>query len=582
LICSRSLQIRLRHAAYNNRPLLTTSFSKPVRVRHDNKLYEFTQENTAAMTDNEAKSSNHYLYLAVFISGMTTLAVELSASRLLGNVFGTSNIVWANVIGLILLYLTIGYFIGGRWADRSPYYTTFYRILLWGAFLSALIPLVARPVLTTAASAMANVEAALALGSFFSILVLFSVPVTLLGCVSPFAIRLAVTELRDAGKISGRIYAISTLGSLLGTFAPVLFLIPELGTIRTFLLFAGILYVVGFIGLWQHQGLATLRWLWMPVIIAVLTILALNGPLRAPFAGATLLYEDESAYNYIQVQEDQAGNRYLYLNEGQGVHSQWNKDNYADGHRTWSFFLTAPYFNNPPFAPLDVESMAIVGLAAGTIARQYTKVYSDVPIDGIEIDPGIIEAGAKYFDMNPQMMPNLKVYTQDGRYELNRLDKQYTVIAVDAYRPPYIPWHLTTVEFFQEIRDHLTDDGVVAINVGRTDTDRRLVDAMTTTLIQVFPSVHAMDVPYSFNTILVATVQETAASNLAENLAALPQDADPLLRDSLTWGVNQNVPIHQIDLIFTDDHAPVETLVDSLVINFLLSGGTDQLGDQGS
>jgi spermidine synthase len=533
------------------------------------------------MTDIETKSSNRYLYVAVFISGMTTLAVELSASRLLGNVFGTSNIVWANVIGLILLYLTIGYFIGGRWADRSPYYTTFYRILLWSAFLSALIPLVARPVLTTAASAMANVEAALALGSFFSILVLFSVPVTLLGCVSPFAIRLAVTELRDAGKISGRIYAISTLGSLIGTFAPVLFLIPELGTIRTFLLFAGILYIVGFIGLWQHQGLVSLRWLWMPVIIALLTILTLNGPLRAPFVGATLLYEDESAYNYIQVQEDQAGNRYLYLNEGQGVHSQWNKDNYADDHRTWSFFLTAPYFNDPPFAPSDVESMAIVGLAAGTIARQYTKVYGDVPIDGIEIDPGIIEAGAKYFDMNAEMMPNLKVFAQDGRYELNHLDKQYTIIAVDAYRPPYIPWHLTTVEFFQEIYDHLTADGVVAINVGRTDTDRRLVDAMTTTLLQVFPSVHAMDVPYSFNTILVATIQETTASNLAENLAALPQDADPLLRDSLTWGVSQNVAIHQIDLIFTDDHAPVETLVDSLVINFLLSGGTEQLGDQG-
>ena len=125
---------------------------------------------------------------------MTTLAVELSASRLLGNVFGSSNIVWANVIGLILLYLTAGYFIGGRWADRSPYPTTFYKILLWGAFLSALIPLVARPVLTTAGSAVAGAEAALAIGSFISVLVLFSIPVTLLGCASPFAIRLAIAN----------------------------------------------------------------------------------------------------------------------------------------------------------------------------------------------------------------------------------------------------------------------------------------------------------------------------------------------------------------------------------------------------
>jgi spermidine synthase len=534
------------------------------------------------MTTNQtAQPRNRFLYLAVFTSGMTTLAVELSASRLLGNVFGTSNIVWANVIGLILLYLTIGYFIGGRWADRSPYLTTFYRILLWGAFLSALIPLVARPVLTTAATAMANVEAALALGSFVSILVLFSIPVTLLGCVSPFAIRLAVTNVDNAGKISGRISAISTLGSLLGTFLPVLVLIPEIGTIRTFLLFAGVLYAVGFVGLWRESGKSTLKWLWMPVVIVILTLLALNGPLRAPFAGATLLYEDESAYNYIQVQEDAAGNRYLYLNEGQGIHSQWNKDNYADNHRTWSFFLTAPYFNAPPFQPSDVHSMAIIGLAAGTIARQYTKVYNGIPMDGIELDPGIVEAGAKYFDMNASMMPNLKVYVQDGRYELNQLDKQYSVIAVDAYRPPYIPWHLTTVEFFQDVRRHLTDAGVVAINVGRTSTDRRLVDAMTSTLLQVFPSVHAMDVPYSFNTILVGTVQPTSDGNLSSNLSTLPQDTDPLLRDALTWGVTQSVPIQKSDLIFTDDRAPVETLADSLVINFLLSGETDKLGKQG-
>src|SRR5262249_13833758 len=155
------------------------------------------------------------------------------------------------------------------------------------------------------------------------------------------------------------------------------------------------------------------------------------------------------------------------------------------------------------------------------------KVYGDIPIDGVEIDPGIIDVGARFFDMNAQKMPTLTVYAQDGRYELNQLDKRYSVIAVDAYRPPYIPWHLTTVEFFQEIRAHLTDEGVVAINVGRTQTDRRLVDAMTATLLQVFPSVHAMDVPISFNTILVATIKPTSQDNLAQNLALLPADADP-------------------------------------------------------
>jgi predicted membrane-bound spermidine synthase len=535
------------------------------------------------LNSNAYIPKTNYLYFSVFTSGMSTLAVELSASRLLGNVFGTSNIVWANVIGLILLYLTIGYFIGGRWADRSPHYTTFFRILIWGAFFSALIPLVSRPILTTAATAVIGTEAALALGSFISVVILFSIPVTLLGCVSPFAIRLAISgvgDVKDTGKISGRIYAISTLGSLVGTFAPVLFLIPNIGTVRTFLVFAALLYLVGFFGLWRQIGRLAARWLWMPLLITVLAALVLNGPLRPPFPGLALLYDSESSYNYIQVQQDSSGNRYLFLNEGQGIHSQWSPNTVSDNHRTWSFFLTAPYFNPPPASLHDVDSLLIIGLAAGTIARQYTAIYDSLPIDGIELDPDIIEVGARYFDMNMRKMPNLTVYAQDGRFLLNHLDKRYGVIAIDAYRPPYIPWHLTTVEFFQEIRDHLTSTGVVAINVGRTDTDRRLVDAMTSTMLQVFPSVHAMDVPLSFNTILVATIQPTSDNNLSKNLYNLPSDTNPFLLDSLSWGVKQLTPIHTSDTIFTDDRAPVETLVDSIVLNFLLSGSADQLAKQ--
>lgn len=524
------------------------------------------------------RTRNTYLYLAVFTGGITTLAIELAASRLLGNVFGTSNIVWANVIGLMLLYLAIGYFIGGRWADRSPHQSTFYGILIWASFFSALVPLAARPVLTSAATAVAGAEAALALGSFVAVLILFSVPVTLLGCISPFAIRLAASNMSDVGKIAGRLYAISTLGSILGTFAPVLLLIPELGTARTFLFFAGLLYTVGFIGLWRAVGPNALRSIWMPVVIAILASLVLGGPLRPPAVGAVLLYEDDSAYNYIQVQEDASGSRYLYLNEGQGIHSQWNRDIYAY-NRTWDFFLTAPYFNMPPHTSEDVESLLIIGLAAGTIARQYTAVYPAIPIDGIEIDSGIVEAGARFFDMNPEAMPNLTVYIEDGRYILNHLSRDYSVIAIDAYRPPYIPWHLTTAEFFSEVRARLTPDGVVAINVGRTNTDRRLVDAMSTTMLKVFPSVYAMDVPFSFNTILVGTSQPTTQANLASNLTTLPSDSSLLLLNALTVGTTSLVPIQPSDVIFTDDRAPVETLVDSLVVNFLLAGGAEQLQD---
>jgi len=259
------------------------------------------------------------------------------------------------------------------------------------------------------------------------------------------------------------------------------------------------------------------------------------------------------------------------------IHSQWNSTNYGDGNRTWSFFLTAPYFNTPPFMSSDVDSLAIIGPAAGTIARQYSYVYGDIPIDGIEIDPGIVEAGSRFFDMNPVKMPNLNVLIEDGRYALNRLGRDYSVIVVDAYRPPYIPWHLTTVEFFYEVKSSLQSDGVLAINVGRTPSDRRLVDAMASTLLEVFPSVHAMDVPNSFNTILVATALPSEATNLEANLALMPSSIRPILRDALSVGISSIVSLGVSDVVFTDDRAPLETLVDSLVIQFLLSGGVSDL-----
>lgn len=513
------------------------------------------------------------LYLAVLTGGMTTLAVEISASRLLGSVFGTSNIVWANIIGLILIYLTAGYFIGGRIADRWPTPLMFYTLLTWAAFFSGLIPLIARPILRLAAEAVQNFDAAVTVGSFLSVLVLFALPVTLLGFISPFALRLALTTVTDSGRTAGQMYAISTLGSIIGNFTPVLWLIPQIGTIRTFLVFAALLMLLGLTGVAVQDRRAALRLLWMPFLLAILAFVALRGPLRPPPSGMSLLYEDESAYNLIQVVQDEEGYRYLLLNEGQGIHSQWHPTE-VYFQRTWGFFLAAPYFNAPTFGPEGVQRIAIIGLAAGTIARQHQAVYPGLPMDGIEIDPGIVEAGRRYMGMT---MPNLNVIVADGRFGLSRLGDGYTMIAVDAYRVPYVPWHLTTVEFFREVRDHLASDGVLAINVGRTHSDRRLVQAMTRTLLDVFPTVHTLDVPSAYNSILIATVQPTAAENLIANIAALPPDSSPILRTVLTDAWKALVPTVASDMRFTDDRAPVEMLVDRMVVEFVLRGGINEL-----
>ncbi len=508
------------------------------------------------------------LWLAVFIAGMATLGIEISASRLLGNVFGSSNLVWANIIGLILVYLAVGYFLGGRWADRSPYPDHFYRLLAWGAFTAGLIPVAARPVLRQAAAAVERLDAAVMLGSFLAVLVLFSLPVTLLACVSPFAIRLAIRGREEAGRVSGRVYALSTLGSILGTFLPVLVLIPWLGTARTFLLFSLVLLLVALIGLATVDRRAALRYLWMPAAVLALGWLTLSGPFKRSLGQ---IYETESAYNYIQVIE-RDGVRYLMLNEGQAIHSVYLPQGGAT-YGTWDYFLVAPYFNPPPVGLEAVRRVGIVGLAAGTIARQYTEVFGPVPIDGWEIDPKILEIGRVYFDMTE---PNLNAFAADGRWGLRRSPYRYTVIALDAYRPPYIPWHLTTREFFEEVRAHLEPEGVVAINVGRTPEDRRLIEAMVGTVGAVFPSVHVVDVPGTFNTMVYATNRPTTSQNLRRNLEALQaQGAPPLLLDTLARAAANLQPTPEAEMVFTDDWAPVERLVDSIVLRFLLTESLD-------
>ena len=511
--------------------------------------------------------SCRYLYFTVFASGMTALAVEISAARLLGNVFGTSNLVWASIIGLILIYLTIGYFIGGRWADRSPYPRTMYTILIWGAFLVGLIPVPSTPVLSLAADAFDQLQIGILLGAFTGVLILFSLPVTLLGTSSPFAIRLAIRTPTEAGTVSGRIYAISTLGSFVGSFLPVLVLIPTIGTARTFLLFSFFLTLVALVGLWHYAGRkAALPWVWMPI---VLIILGISGTGKGIKASAGQIYETESAYNYIQVLEVD-GYHYLRLNEGKGVHSAYHPEQLAY-YGPWMQFLSGPFFNQPPYGPEQVSSMAVVGLAGGTVARQATEVFGGIPIDGFEIDPKIIEVGKDYFGMNE---PNLNAIPQDGRLGLEHSARQYSLIVIDAYRPPYIPWHLTTYEFFQVVCDRLQEDGVLAINVGRAPNDQQLLDGLAGTIGAVFPSVHVMDVPGTFNSIVYATMQPTKVENLYGNLVYLRErgDVHTLLIDSLFLTASNIRETPDSTTVFTDDLAPIEWITNNMVLYYIMFG----------
>jgi predicted membrane-bound spermidine synthase len=529
------------------------------------------------------------LVLLVFVSGACSLAVELSASRLLAPYFGTSLFVWANLIGLILLYLTLGYYLGGRIADRFPRPSVLYTLTTIAAFLISLIPFLSRPILGWSQSSFATYSIGVFYGSMVAVILLFAAPMILLGCVSPFAIRLRIEQLGKSGRTAGQLYAISTAGSILGTFLPVLWLIPSVGTFRTFFTFAVALLIVSVIGLvasrptggtpsdptnptkragrkrFNNNILAIL--LLIPMALSVFTI---RGPIKPAFGsngGGTLITERESVYNYIQVV--QVGEEtQLILNEGVGIHSIYDPNRIlTDG--PWDYFMIAPYFNNPPFTPEQVHRVAIIGLGAGTAVREFTAAYGQIPIDGVEIDGTIVDLARQYFHMNE---PNLHVILQDGRYWLDTTSQKYDDIAIDAYQQPYVPFQLTTREFFQTVRDHLTPTGVVAINAGRTATDFRLVEALAQTMHSVFPNVYIIDTARFTNSIVIGTNAHTSLSNFHINAGSLTnQYLIQVADNSLTLGNLREE--HGSRVYFTDDRAPVEQLIDQIIFDDVVNQG---------
>ena len=297
----------------------------------------------------------------------------------------------------------------------------------------------------------------------------------------------------------------------------------------------------------------------MAVLAAVLAAVWWQGADGAIRASGDLVYEHESSYNYIRVV--QVGpERHLLLNDGLGIHSIYNPASVLTGH-LFDYFLLAPHFASQPVAQ---PRLALIGLAGGTVARQYTAVYGPVPIDGVEIDPAIIDVARRYFSLD---QPNVRAIAQDGRYFLRQTSGSYDVIAVDAYRPPYIPFHLTTREFFALARERLRGNGVLAINVGSAGADRALAEDIADTLHTVFPSVYLLDGPEDYNVAIFATAQPTELPAIKARLAGLREAhlaavvarALPALS---TW--------QGARAVFTDDRAPVEQVVHGMVARYAL------------
>jgi spermidine synthase len=508
-----------------------------------------------------------YLRVLVFAGGFASIGVELTASRLLAPFFGSSTFIWSSLIGLTLAFLSLGYVLGGRLADRRPEPDLLYAVAAVAAVAIGTIPFVARPLLSGSLQAFRELDAGAFYGSLAGTLLLLAPPVTLLGFISPFAIRLQLSDVASAGKTAGSLYALSTVGSITGSFIPVLILIPLIGTAATFISLSLALLVPAVTGLvaMRARSLALAAAL-AALAIPALTLAAPSG-VRPPDRGI-LLHERESAYNYIQV-VDEDGRRSLILNEGHAVHSVYDPDELLTGG-PWDYFMVAPLMvEDLAAAPVvtmpEPRDALLIGLAGGTVARQLTAAYGPIPITGVEIDPEIDLVAREYFALGE--LDNVNAIVADGRYALRTSDTTFDLIGVDAYRQPYIPFQLTSREFFQDVSAHLRPGGVAVVNAGRTSTDFRLVEALAATMRDVFPHVVAIDVDRYTNTILIGSRAPLSADALAANVERLSEESP--VREVAGWSLTSgNIrAIEPGGLVFTDDRAPVELVIDQMIFD---------------
>ena len=482
----------------------------------------------------------------VFGAGTGSLATEIAASRLLAPYFGSSTIVWANLIGIVLAALSLGYVLGGRVADRRPEPRLLGLIVLAAALWVAMTPFLARPFLDATVSSLDDASTGAVIGSFFAVLLLFAPAVVLLGMVAPFAIRLGITDVATAGAVAGRFYALSTAGSLLGTFLPALILIPLIGTQRTLLATAVVLALSATL-LLGRKVLA------LAAALAALLVI----PPGAVKAETGLLHDEESRYQYIQVVERDDGRRVLQLNEGVAVHSVWREETVLTGG-VWDAFLVVP-----PLLDRPLRTVAVLGNAGGTIARAYGVYYPDAAIDGVELDPAVSTVGRRYFGMEDN--PRLTVHDADARPFLRRTDGRYDLIVADAYHQPYVPFYLATREFFRLARARLAPGGILALNVATVPGDDSLLDGITGTLKHEFDHV-AVWPALRFNKIVLAFDGPPPDSDGA----GVPADLQPLwrlLQRDLEWIEEKAADP------WTDDRAPVEWVTDRMIVEYAARGG---------
>lgn len=496
------------------------------------------------------------LHAQVFLAGAAVMALELAGSRLLAPVFGSTLYVWGSLIGVVMAALALGAWIGGERADRAPRHEAFSTLVVLAGLAAALLPLVSRFVLDLAS------PLGLTWGPLVATTLLLGPPTILLGTAVPFAVRLAGTATRASGSTAGRLSALSTAGSIAGTFATTFLLIPNVRLPVLLALAGTTLVAAGVAGVRQRVPAA--------LACGLVLLIATPSALTAFERGASILdsdvvnkvvFETDSAYHHIKVVEDRNPFDGLTL-----------RTLVMDGLRHSSTYVEKPNETSLRYVPFfhvasayaNVTSALFIGGGGFSGPKQFLAAYPNATVDVVEIDPAVVDVARDWFAA-PVDDARVRVFVEDGRRYLARADRDYDVIVLDAYSRTYVPFHLMTAEFFEEARERLAPGGVIVSNLiaATSGASSEILKAEVRTMDRVMADVHAYPVRGAMwvgaqNVILVATTEEGWTRERVEARAAA---ADVPGRDV----AGMIAEWHDVDVgdapLLTDEFAPVEALL---------------------
>ena len=471
------------------------------------------------------------------------MGMELVAFRLYAPYFGYSIYVWGSMISVVMLSLSAGYVLGGWVADRSSTDAALYTTILLSGFYQLAILFLYRTILR------GLWQSGEFTGTTLATLLIFVLPMTALAVTSPYVIRLLARG-GHIGLTAGRVYALSTAGSIAGVLGTSFYLVPRLGTHSTLRTLCAVSVLMGAAGLIARRRVALLTLLPLPAL--------LPGPRWTSPAGT--VWEKESIYNLVWVVKS-GDLLYLVLNDPRYAHTR------REETTGWSGYYQDAFALGPLIVP--DSHLLVLGMGAGGSIAAARRTAPQLEIDAIEIDPKVVEAGERFFGIRPDD-PLLHIHLADARPWLARTRGSYGLVQIALYHGgPYVPFYLATVEFFRLVRSRMTHDGLLMMNVLDVSPERSLLASAGATLLEVFPSVEVWSQPDGSH-VVFASCRERTVEEIRAKLRGWQDNSrlGGLIRAAAAEIVSLKPPAGT--LVFTDDRAPVEEITRRM----LLASGT--------